>query len=675
MTTPKLLSAIQDHLSEVAQTPSLPLNEKLLEEFQAQFSESTDRASIAELINQLSGVLPSLQQDPTPIVKLISTIIKPATFTFNDVLSIQPSVDFVAGFNTSSAPINLVTLELLMKATYTASDAAIVAGQPGVAMALIQLWLCTPETAVGQKAQEVLWGLLEVDHKRQTQEEHRDLSVRIDGNIERGEGQGLVWRRLFGDRDIYGRLLSICSLQTVGQANQPSKRDKTVAQARLMDLIPKVAKLDWDIISVSHFPDIESYYGVKGGGLVEFAALHMVDVADDLLMHVTLIDFFAELLGVYSSDVLPLSASAGPLLPLRLSSPSLDFLIRQGLHQRTASFYSEPSKHDSIEITYIYSRAANYLAVYAACYPTHLLESSPPFVDSLLSHISQALSLTPNQWARSTGLQHDLHLLASLPRVALIPSSSNAANSIFKVPVKPANAAALRTLATIFNGPDQRLITGDLPPYRSVSPDKDTSASFHREAAAARALYFYYLQRYSAFWSQLVSTAEIIALKENALAAIALMGAIITADWAPLPTEPASNTTSGDSATGTARQFLLPTEQQLQNLQASSIGPLPPSGILAVLASPAVDVVLPYLMRPAQRFNNLVGGMGDVESAAYKVATAKYDLLTLFHQQLGLASEGVDGLQDVVTAAERRLAEGPMGRSSEVGGRVATMEL
>jgi hypothetical protein len=154
--------------------------------------------------------------------------------------------------STLSAPINHVTLTLLAKASQ--SDAAIIAGQPGVMMALVQLWLCTPETAVAQKALDV--GPLEVDHKRQTPETYDDLGSRIDGNVERGKGQGLVWRRLFGDRDIYGRLLSFCSLRTVGQANQPSKRDKTVAQARLMDLIPKVAKLDWDTVSHSHFPTL-----------------------------------------------------------------------------------------------------------------------------------------------------------------------------------------------------------------------------------------------------------------------------------------------------------------------------------------------------------------------------------------------------------------------------------
>jgi len=35
---PNLLSATQEHLSEVVQQPTLPLNEKLLEDVQAQLS-------------------------------------------------------------------------------------------------------------------------------------------------------------------------------------------------------------------------------------------------------------------------------------------------------------------------------------------------------------------------------------------------------------------------------------------------------------------------------------------------------------------------------------------------------------------------------------------------------------------------------------------------------------
>jgi hypothetical protein len=368
---------------------------------------------------------------------------------------------------------------------------------------------------------------------------------------------------------------------------------------------------------------------------VEFAALHMVDVADDLLMHVTLIDFFAELLGIYSSDVLPLSASAGPLTPLRGSSPSLDFLIRQGLHQRTASYYLEPSKHNSIEVTYIYSRAANYLAVYATCYPIHLLESFPPIVEPLLSHVSQALSISPNQWARGTDLQHDLHLLASLPRVALIPCSSNATNAMLKIPARPAMPPHFVHLLRSSMAPIILQETYHHMHPRTKMIQRRSTMKRQQQGPSTSTI------------SNAIQTLESARqhggnnrAERQRAGGNRSDGCNHHCHWAPLPTEPASNTTSGDSATGTTRHFSLPTEQQLQNPQASSIGQLAPSGILAMLASPAVDVVLPYFMRPAQTFNNLVGGMGDV-GAQHKVATAKYDLLTLFQRQLSLVSEGL----------------------------------
>jgi len=639
-------------------------------------AENTDRASTAALIDQLSEVLRTLQQDPTPVVKLIRTIIRPKTFAFSDVLSIQPSVDFVAGFTSPSSIINLVTLELLAKAAYTASDAAIVAGQPGVMMALVQLWLRTPDTAVAQKALEVIWDLLKVDHQDQN---HAQLGGTINGNNERGDGQGLVWRRLFGDRDIYEQIFSICSLKTAGQANQPSKRHKTVAQARLMDLIPRVTKWDWDAVSATRFQDIESNFGVKDGGLMEFAALHMVDVADDLLMHVTLIEFFTELLGVYPSDDLPLSTCIRPLLQLPGSSPTLDFLLRHGLHQRTVSYYLDSAKHDffSIDVTYIYSKAANYLAIYGTCYPNHLLESSPPIADHLLSRISQALDISPNQWvSRGSDVQYDLHVLASLPRAILIPSTGGPTSAIIKVPVKPANTAALHTLATIFHGPvnlELENSTTDLPPHTLAHRNEPTSP--HSEAAAARLLYFYYLKHHPDFWSRIVATAEIIALKDNALAAISLLSAVVTAVWAPLPSQPVTDAAPEGPVAETTRRFLLPTEQQAQDILGTPADSLPPSGILAILSSPTVDVVVPYLLRPAQIFSNLVGGRGDVESAAYKIATAKYDLLTFFYRHLKTVSGSVDGLQDVEAAVRRRLAEGPLAGSSEVGGRIGTLEL
>ena len=81
-------------------------------------------------------------------------------------------------------------------------------------------------------------------------------------------------------------------------------------------------------------------------------------------------------------------------------------------------------------------------------------------------------------------------------------------------------------------------------------------------------------------------------------------------------------------------------------------------------------------MKPAQTFSNLVGGgRGDVESAAYRVAVAKHDVLALLHQELKGWMGAHPDARDMVATVGRRVAQGPMGGTSEVGGRIGTMEL
>lgn len=79
--------------------------------------------------------------------------------------------------------------------------------------------------------------------------------------------------------------------------------------------------------------------------------------------------------------------------------------------------------------------------------------------------------------------------------------------------------------------------------------------------------------------------------------------------------------------------------------------------------------MLPYLLKPATTFSNLVGGRGDAESAAYKVAMAKFDVLKAVGQRLreGNAGHSVDAM------VRRRIAEGPWGTESGAGSRIGTI--
>jgi hypothetical protein len=202
----------------------------------------------------------------------------------------------------------------------------------------------------------------------------------------------------------------------------------------------------------------------------------------------------------------------------------------------------------------------------------------------------------------------------------------------------------LNTLAAIFHGPLKPGIV-----FGSSASTTSEESRYEEEANYARALYFNYIARNPRFWADVTNHADTVALKELALAALHLLTSVITANWsatlsdAPLPTTLAT----------------------------------PLSGHIALLTPPALEYVLPYLLKPAQSFSNLVGGRGDAESAAYRIAAAKFDAVALFARRLKeqVEAQPGEGYEEILATVSRRLQEGPLSREAEVGGRIATMEL
>lgn len=581
------------------------------------------------LLNQISGLLPTLQQDPTPVTDLINLLISPPEYNFKRVLTIEPPVDFTAGFSSSLPPVNLAALSLLKKATFKKGDIDLVAGKADVVATLIKLWLCTPDTAVATRAHEVIKGLLLAGKAG------NDMG---DGGITSDSGttsdsepwekdlgvmdKGLMWRRVFRDRNIYGSIFSICSLSTIGQEGSRSKREKTISQARLLEML---LGINSNPIRTSQIPDIEQHFGVQDGGLLQFAAIHMIDYQDDVLMHMTLINFYARFLG-RGHD---------------FSKFALDFLRSNGLHTRSMAYYLEPERQDSLHRPLLYGSSANYLAAYCLSYPRDLLSS--PVAGHILSRVTHEIENThSSQWAQGNGLKHDLLLLEALPRVTLLPNTQ-ASSPLFLIPVKPPSPEAFTALSHILH-----------------------CRMGHRreETAAARALYYLEMEKVPDFWQCVVAAADTVALKESALSALMLIKDIIMTKWTPLP----------DTAPSRSSLFRLPTEKELCSMcDAES---LPQSGIEAIMAQPALGVVIPYLLRPAPSTSILVGrGSGDVESAAYKIAVAKYDVLTVLHQKLEEWVAGRGEGQEMVRAVGRRVAEGPMGGANGYGSQVGTLEL
>lgn len=289
-------NTLQAHLQQVAQG-SNSIDIRLFDEFRRLGLVNT--LSIQErgaLAVQLYQLLPSLQHDPTPINELLEALLH--AYPLDGILQIDPPVDFAAGLDVHATPFHSLTLSLLAKGeTDIAPARRLATTQPDVFAALLRLWLCVEDTGTADKAYSVVLGLLKADREL-------DGSGILPSASADPTGIGSdnpIWKRIFRDPDVYSIMYSATSLQD--STIRMSKSRRTIAQARLLQLIPELGQLDWNAATGSHIPQVEADHGLKHGqGLLEYAAVRMVDISGDVLMHRSLIDFFGNLLLVFRAD-------------------------------------------------------------------------------------------------------------------------------------------------------------------------------------------------------------------------------------------------------------------------------------------------------------------------------------------------------------------------------------
>jgi hypothetical protein len=253
-------------------------------------------------------------------------------------------------------------------------------------------------------------------------------------------------------------------------------------------------------------------------------------------------------------------------------------------------------------------------------------------------------------WGQGQAPTSELLVLTSIPRVSLQVAEGL---PIWDIPVQPPNLHALNALAFLFRGPP--------------STEHPSQATIE-EAACARYYYFRYLHSQPEFWAHVVRTAQIVALKETALAAINLIDAIIQANWAPCP-----------SATGQRSEnvYEVPSEARLEEaLGYRGTLPIAPTGAISLLSGAAQATVLPYLLRPPQTF-----GTGDQQSAAYAVAVAKHTALVHLDCKLKEAMTVPElepylaRSQSIIDQIAQCAVRGVWGGIGAVGSRVETLEM
>lgn len=255
---------------------------------------------IPRLLPKLTEILTNYQQDPAIIVSLAIKLLKPLRFT--DVLTLASEESLIRALESSAPSANILAMTIIEKAAQSPSDTAILSIMKGVVAAFLRTWLSSPSVEVGGKATKALGDLLEVDCDHASAANLNNHMNALEISTQKQPGQGLLWRRIFHDRDIYNLLYHLCVPHNTGiEEGQLDERQKSLAQARVLRILPKLSTLDFSAVSRSDFPDIAARYGVERGelGLLYFAGVQMIN-KEDMLMHIALIDFFAEFLDMLS---------------------------------------------------------------------------------------------------------------------------------------------------------------------------------------------------------------------------------------------------------------------------------------------------------------------------------------------------------------------------------------
>ena len=251
---------------------------------------------IPRLLPKITDILKRYQQDPAVLCSLAIKLLGPLSFT--QVMSLASEEAIIMALRSPAPSANLLAMTILHKAAKSPGDAAILAAMKDIITSFLAKWLCAPQVEVGEKGAKVLGDLLDVDSDTRPTEGLALSGVEIA--VRRVPGQGFMWRRIFHDRDVYKLILSLCSNGShYSSADGLTSLQLSLAQGRLLRVLPRLAALNLAALTKTNFPELHQQLENPGvdAGLLQFAALHMID-KEDVLMHMNLIDFFEALLSI-----------------------------------------------------------------------------------------------------------------------------------------------------------------------------------------------------------------------------------------------------------------------------------------------------------------------------------------------------------------------------------------
>ncbi|KAK5462633.1 hypothetical protein LTS15_002345 [Exophiala xenobiotica] len=297
-----LFPQVFSHLDAVqAQPKTVLLDEELLRRAERSLDASTPKSLLWQLLATGEKLLQDLQQEPRPLTRLLERNV--SLLPFDELKTTISTEKLEEGLTSPSISVQLLCLAYLRKAADSPSGATFVAASSSLVQCLFTIWLSSESTEVAERSLEGIEALLAVDN-------HTSVTVLAsEDRLDEAQGQGLLWRRVFTDPDVYSILFEWTSLRSSKRDVKTKKglQSVTISQARLFDFIARMASYNWAAISTSSLPAIEAKFIVARGdsqpfgGLLRYAASYMVDQSD-ILMEVLRQNFFMELLGTIEAS-------------------------------------------------------------------------------------------------------------------------------------------------------------------------------------------------------------------------------------------------------------------------------------------------------------------------------------------------------------------------------------
>ncbi|KAK6365170.1 hypothetical protein LTS17_011402 [Exophiala oligosperma] len=259
-----LFPQVFSHLAEVeAQPATVLLDEELLRRAERSLDASTSRDLLWRLLATGEKLLQILQQEPRPLTRLLERNV--SLLPFDELKGTISTEKLQEGLTSPSISVQLFCLAYLQKAADSPSGASFVAASSPLVQCLLTIWLSSESTEIAERCLEAIEALLAVDS-------HSSFTVvSTKDRLAEAQGQGLLWRRIFTDPQVYSIMFEWTSLRV---SNRDVKTKKV--ESRFM----------------GEGVDDQPY-----GGLLRYAASHMIDQRD-ILMEVLRQDFFMKLLAV-----------------------------------------------------------------------------------------------------------------------------------------------------------------------------------------------------------------------------------------------------------------------------------------------------------------------------------------------------------------------------------------